>query len=79
MLKQVLLIGAAGWLAVHKALEMQQVELLILPWPVPDDSQATDMVLKTFASGGMVELVHEEAAATLGGAGGVAARLYYAL
>jgi hypothetical protein len=71
--------GAIGWTAVHKALEMRQVELLILPWPVPDDSQATDLTLRTFASGGSVELVHDDAAGSLGGAGGVAARLYYAL
>jgi peptide subunit release factor 1 (eRF1) len=71
--------GALGWKAVREALEMQRVELLILPWPVPDDSQATELILKTFASGGKIELVHGEAAAAVGGEGGVAVRLYYAL
>ncbi|MBC7872144.1 MAG: hypothetical protein H7Y09_14965 [Chitinophagaceae bacterium] len=71
--------GALGWEAVRQALQMQQVELLILPWPVVDDSQATDLTLKTFASSGKIELVHGEAAQLLGGEGGLAARLYYAL
>lgn len=71
--------GALGWEAVRKALQMQQVELLILPWPVVDESQATDLTLKTFASNGKIELVHGEAAQLLGGEGGLAARLYYAL
>jgi hypothetical protein len=71
--------GALGWQAVRNALEMRQVDLLILPWPVPDDAQATELILKTFASGGKVELVHGEAAASVGGEGGVAAQLYYAL
>jgi hypothetical protein len=71
--------GALGWEAVRKALQMQQVELLILPWPLVDDSQATDLALKTFASNGKIELVHGEAAQLLGGEGGLAARLYYAL
>ena len=71
--------GALGWEAVRKALQMQQVELLILPWPVVDEAQATDLTLKTFASSGKIELVHGEAAQLLGGEGGLAARLYYAL
>jgi hypothetical protein len=71
--------GALGWEAVRKALQMQQIELLILPWPVVDESQATDLTLKTFASSGKIELVHGEAAQLLGGEGGLAARLYYAL
>lgn len=71
--------GALGWEGVRLALQMQQVELLILPWPVVDENQAADLTLKTFASGGTVELVHGEAAALLGGEGGLAARLYYAL
>jgi hypothetical protein len=71
--------GALGWEAVRQALQMQRVELLILPWPVVDEAQATDLTLKTFASNGKIELVHGEAAQLLGGEGGLAARLYYAL
>lgn len=70
--------GALGWEAVRQALQMQQVELLILPWPVVDETQASDLAIKTFASGGTLELVHGEAAALLGGEGGLGARLYYA-
>jgi hypothetical protein len=71
--------GALGWKDVQQALQMQRVELLVLPWPVVDEAQATELALKTFASGGRIELVHDEAAALLGGEGGLGARLYYAL
>jgi hypothetical protein len=71
--------GALGWEAVRRALDMRQVELLILSWPLTDEAQATELALKTFASNGRIELVHGEAAQTLGGEGGLGARLYYAL
>ncbi len=71
--------GTLGWEGVRQALQMQRVELLILPWPVVDEAQAADLTLKTFASSGKIELVHGEAAQLLGGEGGLAARLYYAL
>jgi len=71
--------GALGWEAVRQALQMQRVEVLLLPWPVVDEAQATELALRTFASSGKIELVHDEAAALLGGEGGLGARLYYAL
>ena len=72
--------GALGMKAVMEALEMQRVELLILPWSdVEADGLRTDLPLRVFASGGSVELVHGEAADLLKREGGIAARLYYAL
>jgi hypothetical protein len=44
-----------------------------------DQNLATELPLRAFASGGTVELVHEEAADRLKQEGGLAARLYYAL
>lgn len=71
--------GALGPQAVMEALEMQRVELLIMPWPMNDASLATELPLRAFASGGSVELVHGDAAERLRQEGGVAARLYYVL
>ena len=71
--------GALGPKAVMEALEMQRVELLIMPWPMDDQSLATELPLRAFASGGGVELVHGEAADRLKQEGGLAARLYYVL
>jgi hypothetical protein len=44
-----------------------------------DADLAAELPLRTFASGGSVELVHGEAADRLNQEGGLAARLYYAL
>lgn len=71
--------GALGRNAVQQALEMQQVEMLILPYPLDDEETATAASARAFESGGSVELVHGAAADRLRDAGGVAARLYYAL
>lgn len=72
--------GALGMKAVMDALIMQRVELLILAWSnVDDEGMRPDLPLRTFASGGNVEIVHGEAADLLRREGGVAARLYYAL
>ena len=71
--------GALGQKAVREALEMQRVELLLLPYPLDDENLAADFTSRVFQSGGDVELVHGEAADRLREAGGVAARLYYAL
>jgi hypothetical protein len=68
--------GALGHKAVHEALIMQRVELLILPWPMEHDEEVLE---KTFLSSGSVEFVHGEAAARLMQEGGIAARLYYAM
>jgi hypothetical protein len=71
--------GALGAKAVLEALDMQRVELLIMPWPMDDQKLAAELPLRAFASGGSVELVHDQAAERLKQEGGLAARLYYAL
>jgi Bacterial archaeo-eukaryotic release factor family 10 len=71
--------GALGRQAVVQALEMKLVELLILLWPTPDEAQANDLTLRTFASGGTVEFAYGAAADRLREEGGIAARLYYPL
>jgi peptide subunit release factor 1 (eRF1) len=71
--------GAIGPKAVMEALEMQRVEVLIMPWPMDDPNLAAELPLRAFASGGTVELVHGQAADRLKQEGGLAARLYYAL
>jgi hypothetical protein len=70
--------GALGADAVDKALEMQQVEMLILPWPPQDADLAKTYTLAAMKNGSRVELVHGAPALKLRGEGAeVAARLYY--
>ena len=74
--------GALGREAVDMALEMQRVELLLLPWPVNAStvqSYMEDLAYRTLQLNGSIEMVHEAAADLLASEGGVAARLYYAL
>jgi hypothetical protein len=70
--------GALGAEAVDKALEMQQVEMLILPWPPEDEELAKKYTLAAMKNGSRVELVHGAPALKLRGEDAdVAARLYY--
>lgn len=72
--------GALGKEAVLHALEQQRVELLVVPWPLPDgDGAVADLPLRMMEAGGAMELVHGEAADRVKAEGGLAARLYYAL
>lgn len=72
--------GAVGKEAVMHALDQQRVELLIIPWPLPDgDGVMSELPLRMMESGGSMELVHGEAAERVKAEGGLAARLYYAL
>lgn len=71
--------GALGMKAVREALEMQRVELLVMPYPMDDAELANDLPLRAFASGGGVELVQGAVADRLKEEGGIGARLYYAL
>ncbi|MCU0498039.1 MAG: VLRF1 family aeRF1-type release factor [Anaerolineae bacterium] len=73
--------GALGLEDVREALEMQRVELLVMPLRNGDvsDRLLHELTLKVFDSGGRVEIVHGEAADRLNQEGGVGARLYYAL
>ena len=71
--------GALGLDDVRQALEMQQVELLILPYPMDDETLASELTLSALKSGASVELVHGSAASHLDGEGKFAARLYYSV
>ncbi len=72
--------GAAGRKDVERALEMQQVELLVLSWPPQDGSidDLNSLLQRVLELNGKFELVHSAAANLLNDeAGGIAARLYY--
>lgn len=70
--------GALGEEAVSRAFEMQQVELLVMPFPPKDEALAAEYTLRAMKSGAQVELVHGKPAAHLREEGGeIAARLYY--
>lgn len=71
--------GALGRRAVEAALEMQQVELLLLPWPTDDLEYANELAFRALQLNSKIELVHGAAADRLNEEGGLAARLYYAL
>lgn len=71
--------GALGLDAVREALKMQQVDLLILPYPMEDEALASELTLGALNSGASVELVHGSAATHLADEGNVAARLYYSV
>lgn len=71
--------GALGLKDVQRALDMQQVELLILPFPMEDEALAKELSLKALEANSHVELVHGDAAERLRQEGDVAARLYYAI
>lgn len=64
---------------LEDALNRQQVELLILPYPMEDTAFAADATLKALQSGAKVELVHGSAAAKLTHEAPFAARFYYIL
>jgi len=69
--------GVLGVDKVQRAFEMQQIELLILPYPITDEQLAADLTLQALNSGTRIELVHGEPAMKLRDEGGLAARLYY--
>lgn len=70
--------GALGRQTVMHALEQQQVEVLIAPWPLNDSRLRQELPERVFASSGSIEWVHGEAAERLKAEGGLGARLYYA-
>lgn len=73
--------GALGEEAVREAFTMQQVEKLIIPFPLDDDNRELVWELSTEAleSGAAIEVVHGAPAAKLSHEAHVAARLYYAI
>ncbi|MDX1991781.1 MAG: VLRF1 family aeRF1-type release factor [bacterium] len=72
--------GALGRKAVQDALMMQQVETLVIPWPLQDDDdflrELPERALRTSMN---IELVSGEAGERLRQEGGLGARLYYAI
>ncbi len=71
--------GALGHPAVAACLERQQVELLVLPWPMQDPLLRDSLPREALTAGAKIELVSGAAAERLRSEGGVAARLFYAL
>lgn len=71
--------GALGEEAVTTALDMQQVELLLLSWPPAKPDLCENLAFRALQLNSRIELVHGEAASRLSAEGGVAARLYYAV
>jgi release factor family 10 len=70
--------ASVGREAVLHSVDQQRVELLIAPWPMPDEHLAQELPFRVLTSGGEIELVHGAAAERLMAEGGLAARLYYA-
>jgi hypothetical protein len=72
--------GALGVSAVREALDMQRVEMLVLNWPLEEETLGNELAFRALQLNSNIELVHGDAAALLHGEGkGVGARLYYAL
>lgn len=71
--------GTLGYHYIKRAFAMQQVELLLLPFPMENEDEATELSLLALRSGATIELVHGEAADKLLKESGIAARLYYPL
>jgi len=71
--------GALGIEDVNRAFTMQQVELLLLPYPPTEEDQAVELLHKAMEANSKIELVHGSPANVLRNEGGVAARLYYSI
>lgn len=71
--------GAIDMDVIEDALGRQQVELLILPYPMDDETVAANLTRQALQAGAAVELVHGNAAARLTHEAPAAVRLYYAL
>ena len=71
--------GALGHAAVAACLERQQVELLVLPWPMQDPELRDRLPREALLTGATIELVSGAAAERLNAEGGVGARLRYVI
>ena len=71
--------GAVGHAAVAACLERQQVELLVLPWPMQDPILRDSLPREALLAGAKIELVSGAAAERLNAEGGVGARLFYVI
>lgn len=69
--------GATGHVAVGRALDRGAVRLVALPYPPGDDAEP--LLLQAVRQGCQVEFLHDDAAERARAAGGVVARLYYAI
>jgi len=70
--------GALGSDAVNRALDLQAVSLLVLPYPM-DPARANELIIKAVRSSGKIDFVYGEAADRLDAEGGIGALLYYAI
>ncbi|HEY0135612.1 MAG TPA: hypothetical protein VGB85_16120, partial [Nannocystis sp.] len=68
-----------GHAAVAACLERQQVELLVLPWPMQDPILRDTLPRQALLAGAKIELVSGAAAERLNTEGGVGARLFYVI
>jgi len=71
--------GALGRKEVMAAMEMQQVEMFVIPWPLEDDEWIQQLPIQALHANTKIELVSGEAAERLKEEGGLGARLYYAI
>lgn len=69
--------GAIGEVAVGRALERSAVRLMALPYPAEEAFEP--LLLDAVRQGSRVEFLHDEAADRARDAGGILARLYYAI
>lgn len=70
--------GAVGINDVASAMEMGQIETLVLPWQMHDEA-LSNFIQRAFERNASIELVHGKAARLLTQEGGIAARLYFAI
>lgn len=68
--------GAVGAAAVERALDVQAVRTLVLPYPIPTET-ADSLFVKAVRSSSALSFVYGAAADQLRSAGGVGALLYY--
>lgn len=71
--------GALGHPEVAGCLQRQQVELLVLPWPIEDPDFRDRLPREALAAGAKIELVSGAAAERVRAEGGVVARLFYVI
>lgn len=71
--------GALGHMAVADCLTRQQVELVVLPWPIDDPEIRERLPREALAAGAKIELVSGAAAERVREEGGVVARLFYVI
>lgn len=73
--------GVLGRDDLERAMQMQQVEMIILPYRLLDDDPdyVHELTIWTIENNSQIEFVHGQAATQLDNEGGIAARLYYAI